>query len=496
MTAVYLALAVASLIVAAISLRFPSSLSYDPWSWIIWGREIVHGRLATNGGPTWKPLAMVFTTPLSVLGSTAPRLWLVIARAGGAMALGCAFVLGYRLTRRAFAQARSPVAGSRRHVVERLPAVLAGLMGAGGLLVVHEYVYVVSQGYSEGIMLSLAFLAVLRHLDGARGQAFVLGFGAALDRPEVWLPLLGYAVVVWREQPNRRALVLILIGLILPLWLVPDLIGSGSLLRGVNYAMYARGAGTASCPVCAELTRYEWPLVISPFRVGVVLALAVGPMIAMTRAQPVARARRSAVRRWFAGNAPLMAVLGGGVLLLLEDAVLTELKFSGSDRYLFVGAAMVLVVGAVGWGTLAAGCAAALSRRFGHLAGPVGATAAAVGLILLLTPTGISGGASLSATYAGLRYQASVVTDIRAAVRHAGGARRLAACGRVQTNPQLAPLVAYLFDEDIPDVEGQSGRVLVEGRANANAALVPNRPAGHGYRRAATHGSVRVLTRC
>src|SRR5215218_1311389 len=73
----------ACLAVAALTLLLPSTPTYDPWAWIMWGREIVHLDLVTTGGPSWKPLPILFTTPFSLLGDhTAAYLWLVIARAG------------------------------------------------------------------------------------------------------------------------------------------------------------------------------------------------------------------------------------------------------------------------------------------------------------------------------------------------------------------------------------------------------------------------------
>ena len=58
----YWTLAALALIVGALSLLIPSTPSYDPWAWIVWGREIVHFKLDTTGGPSWKPLPMIFTT--------------------------------------------------------------------------------------------------------------------------------------------------------------------------------------------------------------------------------------------------------------------------------------------------------------------------------------------------------------------------------------------------------------------------------------------------
>ena len=76
----------------------PAAPTYDPWAWIIWGREITELDLDTRTGPSWKPLPVLFTTPFSLAGDRwAPELWLVVAQAGGLLA----FVFAYRLARAA-----------------------------------------------------------------------------------------------------------------------------------------------------------------------------------------------------------------------------------------------------------------------------------------------------------------------------------------------------------------------------------------------------------
>ena len=94
----YLTILALCLIGGAVSLRLPSTPNYDPWVWLIWGREIVHGQLSTTGGPTLKPLAMVFTTIVAPFGSAAPNMWVAIARAGVIAATTLAFLLTARLS--------------------------------------------------------------------------------------------------------------------------------------------------------------------------------------------------------------------------------------------------------------------------------------------------------------------------------------------------------------------------------------------------------------
>src|SRR5438105_13389896 len=94
----YILLGGAALVIGALSLLIPSTPSYDPWAWLVWGREILHVDLQTTGGPSWKPLPVVFTTIFSLFGKAQPDLWLVLARAGAVMAALMAFKLARRLT--------------------------------------------------------------------------------------------------------------------------------------------------------------------------------------------------------------------------------------------------------------------------------------------------------------------------------------------------------------------------------------------------------------
>jgi hypothetical protein len=86
---------------AALSLLLPSEPSYDPFTWLVWGREIAHGELDTTGGSSWKPLPAVFTTlfaPLSKVDDAIPvALWMLVARTGALLALALAFRLAARL---------------------------------------------------------------------------------------------------------------------------------------------------------------------------------------------------------------------------------------------------------------------------------------------------------------------------------------------------------------------------------------------------------------
>jgi hypothetical protein len=202
-------LAGACLALAVVSLAVPAVPTYDPWAWIVFGRELVvpeHG-LSTVGGTGWKPLAVLFTAPLALFGGAAPSLWLVVVRSAGLAAL----VLAFRLAAR--------VAGSA-----------AGALAAAALLVCSDWLRFLLAGNVEPLAVALVLGAIELHLRGRRGGAFVLGALAGLARPEVWLLVGAYAAYLWWSERRWWPLALGVPGMV-ALWIVPDWLGSGDLLH-------------------------------------------------------------------------------------------------------------------------------------------------------------------------------------------------------------------------------------------------------------------------
>jgi hypothetical protein len=216
---------IACVVLAALSAAvLPTVPSYDPWSWISWGREVTdpHLGFVITGGPSWKPLPWFFTIVYALFGSAAaPTLWVITARAGGLLGL----VAAYRLAARVIGE-------------PRWAAATAGVLAAGGIVVTQEWFYYMFRGTSEPMLIACALWAIDRHLERRYAWAFVLGVALGLMRPEAWPLLIVYGAWLWFRHGSARMRVLVVLGLLsLPFfWFVPPWIGSGQPFLAASHA--------------------------------------------------------------------------------------------------------------------------------------------------------------------------------------------------------------------------------------------------------------------
>jgi hypothetical protein len=416
----------ASLALAALSLLFPSAPTYDPWAWLVWGREILHLDLSTVAGPSWKPLPVFFTTPFALFGGAAPALWLVVARAGAILAVVLAFC-----------------------VARRLGGVVAGAAAAGGLVIAPWFLRNSALGNSEGLMAAAVLAAIERHLAGRPRQAFACGVAAALLRPEAW-PFLGlYALwLLWTQRGAVLMLLIAGIGCLPVLWFLPELWGSGNLTRAADRARepLANSPALTDDPA-AQVFSDAVHLLTIPVWIGAAVAIFL-----------VLRGR---IEREHAR--PLLGIVVMVVLWVAEVAVMTVLGYSGNQRYLIVPAVLAIVAGAVGVGwTLEA--LTATTTRTTIVAGALAA------LVFAVPSAG-----RLDNVLRDLRYQGLLSQRLGDAVADAGGARRLLACGRPYTGAFLVPSVAWRLHvhTSVVAVDPRPPAVVFRVRGTIRARPVP-----------------------
>jgi hypothetical protein len=302
---------VACFALATLSLLLPSEPSYDPWAWIVWGREVFELQLDTSGGPSWKPGPVLLTTLFAPLGEIddglPPALWLVFARAGGLLAI----VLAYRLGRRLGAA-----------------AAVAGVIAAVALATLPLWLRYLAHGNEAPLAVALMLWAVERHLDGRRDHALPLLFAACLLRPEVFPFLAAVAAMLWYAEPARRRLVAGALLALPLLWLVPEWIGSGNPLDA--------GAQASSSP--------PWSLANAqvPWIAGLERAHSLcGPPLELAALLGLVSA---AIRR----DRPTLVLAGVGIAWLLLVAGMTQFGFSGANRYFLPPLVIVCLLAGVG----------------------------------------------------------------------------------------------------------------------------------------------------
>jgi hypothetical protein len=513
----YVGLAIVTLAVGALSLLIPSTPSYDPWSWLVWSRQIVHGHLTiTSGGTSWKPLPMIFTIPFALFGKAAPDLWLVVARAGALAAVIMVFRLAYRLTMRVGGLFGEADAGLDR-LTRAAPALLAGLIGAVALALSASGGFVSSNalGYSEGFAAALLLISIDRHLDGKPRQAFVVGFLVALDRPEIWLFWGPYGLWLFWRDPGARVLVAALAVITPIVWFLPVYAGCGSFSCSVSRATHPRSNSLAfaSDPFVAELKRAAWPTML--LRIKVVAAMLV---VAVTGIlwQTYRRTGLAGLRSERSQARLAAAMLGlGGLAWFVVIAIMTQAGFSGNNRYLVLGSALVDICGAVGFGWAARELAVLGARRWrGRAALSAGlqwAAAAIVALIFLLAPNWVGNNMiSIPRTHGSLVYQANLRRGMDSLVKDFGGAGKVLSCGSVMTEGFQVPMVAWVLGVPTPRVwapptnggaahpqpAGDAPNVILQTRDTRSAHLLPllsTWPTVH-YHYVGTVHSVRMFT--
>jgi hypothetical protein len=413
-------------VLAALSLLLPSEPSYDPWSWIVWGREVVLLNLDTTGGPSWKPLPVFFTTlfaPFSVVDSGLPAaLWLVVARTGALLSV----VLAFRVTRR--------LAGPGRWT-----GIAAGAVAALALVFAPQWLRYAAHGNEVPMAVALMLWGVERHLDGRRSHALVAVFLVCLLRPEVFPFLALYATWLWRAEPALRRLTASLAVALPALWLAPDWIGSGDPLGAGRKA-------SSEPPWSLSVRDQPWLAALQRTHRIAGLPLELGALVAAT----------FAVHRRDSRALALFAVAVTWVALVVA---MTEAGFSGSTRYFVPAAVIASILSGLGaaWTVEAA---ARLPSRLGLRTGwirPAAGAVAALAIAVACAPWTESRLDLLDRQRDESVELADLHRELRDALGRAGGASAVVAIGPPSVNRAFQTQLAWATSLPLIDVETAGG---------------------------------------
>ncbi len=421
----------------------PTVPSYDPYSWIVWGREVSdpHIPFVVGNGPSWKPLPFAFTVVYGLFGSAAPALWVITARVGGLLGWVAAWRLGSRL------------AGGGRW------GAVAGAIAVAGVLTTQDYGYYFMRGASEPGLVACTLWAIDRRLHGRRGAAFWLLVAGSLIRPEFW-PFTGvYAGWLalrdpgWRRWRGRlrlaAGLLIVPIGWFGPPWLA----SSDPLLAAQNASLYDGHLGPD--PMRAIIRRgvddQIWPLLAAAILVVVVGVL------------------------WDRERRRVFAALGAGVVAgwVIVVVMTLGLGYPGLERFYLPEAAVVCVLGGVGivWVAREVGRAVTRGRERVGVAAAAGAAALGVlvagGVLASRTPIAALADAEPQAALA-----AQTLRGLDRAIAAAGGRRAVLPCAGsfAAVNHAAQPALAWRLGVTLERVGSAITRPGVDFIGPANIA--------------------------
>ncbi len=412
-----LAVAVA-LTLAAVSLALPFFPVYDPWAWLVWGRELLQGSFETAAGPSWKPLPVLIDAPLSLLGGAAPKAWLLIARAGWICAPLLAGLLAARLS--------GAETGRWRWLAAAVAAGSVALTWDSFTPPLRQF----TGGLSEPLLVALVLGAIWAEFDERPGWVLGLGTAAALLRPEVWPFLAVWAWFATQGRPRLRAAA-IAVAVLVPLaWFVPDVVGAGNPLEGGETA---RAGGVEPLDGLEVLGR----ALIAPLA-----AAWVGVALLLWR-------ERDGL------DQPLKILLVGAAAWILLVALMAIAGFAGLPRFLAPATAVVAVLGGVG--IARAGAAASERSRHLHRYAEQKTGAPPRGLIVATLVLAVAGFGWRLAQLPGdldvIERQTSSIEHLFDLVEETGGARLLSCQDRVRmTHVREQTALAWKLDEPISSV--------------------------------------------
>jgi hypothetical protein len=430
--------------VATASLPLPVLLGFDPWVWLIWGREALHGGIANDGSVAWKPLPVLVTAPAALFGDAAPALWTVAARAGGLFGL----VLVARLAVRIAGQVRG---GATAGAVAATVAVATFLLSPDAE---SRWLRHLLQANIEPVTVMACLWAVERHLDGRRWHALLLLCAAALTRPEAW-PFLGL-YGMWLLWTTRRRwwaapAVLAVLATVPVLWFVGDRVVSGDPLSGAVVAQVLTGTPTQ-----------RWILALDNLAACVIAPVWVGAAVCVVWAAHLRRGLPAALAAcalvWAAEVAVMAGVFGYAAL---------------GRFYAPVSAVLCVLAGAAaGW--------AVTAPRPVLLRGVV-----AVALVAACAPFASPRVAWLPLQLQHAAERSAYEHELYAVVASLGGREGLLACGNlaidtVRPAVEVRPALAYRLGLPLGGVrhilEARSGTTIAQVGSPLHAALLQRPP--------------------
>jgi hypothetical protein len=415
---VVLGVAIVSALFVVISDMRPS---YDGFGFLVWGRQVLHWNLNTDGAPSWKPLPFLFTLPYAVAGRGQLWLWMGTAVAGAVAGSVFAARVAFRLT------GASPDRRSAPYV--------AGAFAGIAVLGINTYMHLVLIANSDPLIVAVCLAAIDCHLARRHKLAFVMLLLASLGRPEAWVFAGLYGLWAFVKVPTRGMRVLAVAGLVLipVFWFsVPALTSHSWFISGdlaLNQQTVIHGN-----KIVGVVNRFR-----SLYELPMQLAMLMGVVLAVLRRD----------------RTTLLVVAAAGTWLLIEIAFAYH-GWSAVSRYMIEPAAVMVAVAGGGIGWLLAD-----TRTFGVLRwlGP----AVALVLIVALAPDARSRVRTMRGLIEDSRHSAKQIDRLHKVIDKDGGPDAIKACGQPVSLVGFQSTVAYYTNLNVGNVGFRPGKSIGRG---------------------------------
>jgi len=403
----------------------PGAVTDDTYAFLDWGRDLRHGFLPLLEHRTFQPLPIAAGAALSLFGSAAPTVTILVCLAGLVLLAAATWRIVGRL---GFGQPAPVVSGLLVMATPLLP-VLALV------------------AYNNLPFATLMLWALVFELEERRTAAWVLLILAGLTRPEAWLFLLAYGLLTWwragRPYAPRRWLPIAALAL-----------GPMALWAGLEWGLFGdplyslrNTTGPAVQSTHTSSPRALWGTLRANVPTAPLIASGLG-VIALA---------------WFAPRRLAATTLAATGLAALSILVLASSNFNVPGRDFSVLVALLCVLSAAG--AMLPACVLSLSRRFPPPVTFLVGVAGAALVIGLAAPRSIdalrSNFKSISVTHDTGRTFTREVTralpliDVRGAPRHSA-----AMLGAVE-NSELAWVLGVPYSAVVDRVEPQA-RLIVQ----------------------------------
>jgi hypothetical protein len=410
---------------------------YDAFGWLVWGRQVLHWNLNTDGAPSWKPLTFLFTLPFALAGRGDIWLWMVTSVAGAFAGVVFAGRIAYRLT--------GPC--PERRYAPWVAALFAGV----GVLALDGYWQQILIANADPLVVTACLAAIDAHFSKHPRLAFSMLVLASLGRPEVWPFALLYALWAWRAVPSMRRFTAVGAVLIPALWFVIPALTSKSWFEPGDLALHSVNPINVihGSKFSAIIDRF-----FSLYQLPVWLAALCGVGIAAARRDRQTLGLVAAVCLWVA----------------LEIGLALH-GWSGATRYLFEPAAVTVVIAGSAVGRLL-GFA---PRRPWVLrwVGPVVVVALFAALYPLVHDREHAAEPEFTQAHASGRQ----LDRLQAVIAKDGGAAKIRGCGGPTTLVGNQSMLAWALRMNVGEVGFKIGRGIDSGRP-----IVVFKPHDHGWR--------------